>query len=68
MELNNALFFVHTRLGLVGYFCAGKLNKLVIVDPFDIITKFLNKKSVRHHGDTNDIVKWNSIINISQRY
>ena len=43
-ELNEALIFIHNRLGLIRYFCYEKLNKLVIIDPqiiFDTITKFI---------------------------
>ena len=69
IELNNALYFIHTRLGLVRYFCTEKLNKRVIVDTqilFDIITSFVNKKFVRH-GDPNDIIKFETQGILSKR-
>ena len=44
IELNNALFFIHTRLGLIRYFSVKGLNTLIVIDPqilFDIITKLI---------------------------
>ena len=43
-ELNHALFFIHTRLGLIRYFSVKELNTLVVINPqilFDTITKLI---------------------------
>ena len=58
-ELNDALFFIHTRLGLVRYFCVKELNKLVVIDPqilFDTITKFIVNTFVSDHAKSNEIL------------
>ena len=60
-ELNDALFFIHTRLGLVRYFCVKELNKLVVIDPqilFDTITKLIVKTFVSDHAKVNEIVEF----------
>ena len=57
-ELNDALFFIHTRLGLLRYFCVKELNELVVVDPqilFDTITKFIVKTFVSDNVKVNEM-------------
>ena len=57
-ELNNALSFIHTRLGLLRYFSVKGLNSLVILDPqilFDKITDLLVKTFIREHAKPNEI-------------
>ena len=57
-ELNNALFFIHTRLGLVRYFCVEDLNTLVVIDPqilFDTITKLIVETFIGDHAEVNEI-------------
>ena len=58
MELNNALFFIHTRLGLIRYFCVKELNNLVVIDPqilFDKITKLIVKTFVSDYANVIEI-------------
>ena len=60
-ELNDALFFIHTRLGLVRYFCVKELNKLVVIDPqilFDTITKLIVNTFVSDHAKSNEIIEF----------
>ena len=48
-ELNHALFFIHTRLGLIRYFSVEGLFNLVVIDPqviFDAITTLINETFV----------------------
>ena len=48
-ELNHALFFIHTRLGLIRYFSVEGLFNLVVIDPqviFDGITTLINETFV----------------------
>ena len=69
-ELNDALFFIHTRLGLLRYFCVEKLNKLVVIDPqimFDTITKVLVKTFVSDHAKINEIEEFQKRGIISQK-
>ena len=57
-ELNHALFFIHTRLGLVRYFSVKGLNTLVVIDPqvlFDRITTFLNETFVTDYAEVTEI-------------
>jgi GTPase SAR1 family protein len=57
-ELNDALFFIHTRLGLLRYFCVKELNELVVVDPqilFDTITSFVVKTFVNKNVKANEM-------------
>ena len=57
-ELNNALFFIHTRLGLVRYFCVKELNNLVVVDPqilFDKITGLIVETFISDHANVCEI-------------
>ena len=57
-ELNDALFFIHTRLGLLRYFCVKELNELVVVDPqilFDTITKLVVKTFVSKNVKANEV-------------
>ena len=57
-ELNNALFFIHSRLGLVRYFCVEELNSLVVIDPqilFDTITKLIVETFIGDHAEVNEI-------------
>ena len=57
-ELNKALFFIHTRLGLVRYFCVKELNYLVIIDPqilFDKITKLIVETFISDHANVSEI-------------
>ena len=57
-DLNDALFFIHTRLGLVRYFCVKELNKLVVIDPqilFNTITKLIVNTFVSDHAKSNEI-------------
>ena len=57
-ELNKALFFIHSRLGLVRYFCVEELNTLVVIDPqilFDTITKLIAETFISDHVDVNEI-------------
>ena len=58
-ELNKALFFIHTRLGLVRYFCVKGLNNLVVIDPqilFNTITKLIVNTFVSDHAKSNEIL------------
>ena len=69
-ELNDALFFIHTRLGLLRYFCVEKLNKLVVIDPqimFDTITKVLVETFVSDHAKVNEIEEFQKRGIISQK-
>ena len=57
-ELNNALVFIHTRLGLLRYFCVEELNRLVVIDPqilFDTITKLIVETFTSDHAKINEI-------------
>ena len=57
-ELNNALFFIHTRLGLVRYFSMDGLNSLVILDPqilFDKITDLIINTFIQERAKPNEI-------------
>ena len=57
-EFNNALHFIHTRLGLVRYFNVEGLNKVVIIDPqiiFDKITSLLVETIIPDHAKSNEI-------------
>lgn len=57
-ELNNALLFIHHRLGLVRYFCVKELNDLVIIDPqilFDTITKLIVETFTSDHANVKEI-------------
>ena len=57
-ELNHALFFIHTRLGLVRYFSIEGLNAIVVVDPqviFDGITTFINETFVSANAELTEI-------------
>ena len=57
-ELNNALFFIHTRLGLIRYFSVNGLNSLVVIDPqilFDKITDLIVNTFVKEHATVNEI-------------
>ena len=57
-ELNNALLFIHYRLGLVRYFSTDALNTLVVIDPqvlFDKITDLIAKTFVSDHAEVNEI-------------
>ena len=57
-ELNDALFFIHSRLGLLRYFCVKELNELVVVDPqilFDTITKFVVKTFISDNVKANEM-------------
>jgi GTPase SAR1 family protein len=60
-ELSKALFFIHTRLGLVRYFNVKELNKRVIIDPqilFDKITDLIVKTFVFDNADVNEVEKF----------
>ena len=60
-ELSDALFFIHTRLGLVRYFNVKELNKRVIIDPqilFDKITDLIIKTFVFDNADVNEVEKF----------
>ena len=60
-ELNNALFFIHTRLGLVRYFCAKDLNTLVVTDPqilFDTVTRLIMDTFTNDHVAVNEIERF----------
>jgi GTPase SAR1 family protein len=60
-ELNKALFFIHTKLGLVRYFNVKELNKRVIIDPqilFDKITDLIVKTFVFDNADVNEVEKF----------
>ena len=49
IEMNKALFFIHTQLGLVRYFSVKELNFLVVIDPqilFTCITGIVKKTLV----------------------
>ena len=57
-ELNQALCFIHSRLGLVRYFNTEELNTLVVVDPqilFDRITELIVKTFTSDHFEANEI-------------
>ena len=57
-ELNNALIFIHSRLGLLRYFCVEELNGLVVIDPqilFDTITKLIVETFTSGHAKVNEI-------------
>ena len=57
-ELNNALFFIHSRLGLVRYFCVEELNNLVVIDPqilFDKITELIVETFISDHANVSEI-------------
>jgi GTPase SAR1 family protein len=57
-ELNNALFFIHARLGLVRYFSVDGLNSLVILDPqilFDKITDLIINTFIQEYAKPNEI-------------
>jgi GTPase SAR1 family protein len=57
-ELNNALVFIHSRLGLLRYFCVEELNGLVVIDPqilFDTITKLIVETFTSDHAKVNEI-------------
>ena len=61
MELNKALLFIHSTLGLVRYFCEEKLNELVIIDPeflFNIFSTLFNKIVTDNHATVNEIEKF----------
>ena len=60
-ELSKALFFIHTRLGLVRYFNVKELNKRVIIDPqilFDKITDLIVKTFVFDNADISEVEKF----------
>ena len=57
-ELNKALFFIHTRLGLLRYFSVDGLNSLVILDPqvlFDKITNLIFNTFDQKRATVNEI-------------
>ena len=57
-ELNDALLFIHHRLGLVRYFSVKELNNLVIIDPqilFDTITKLIVETFTSDHANPKEI-------------
>ena len=57
-ELNNALVFIHSKLGLLRYFCVKELNRLVVTDPqilFDTITKLIVETFTSDHAKVNEI-------------
>ena len=57
-ELSNALFFIHTRLGLVRYFNVKELNKRVVIDPqilFDKITDLIVQTFVYENAEVNEV-------------
>ena len=57
-ELNNALIFIHSRLGLLRYFCVEELNRLVVIDPqilFDTVTKLIVETFTSDHAKVNEI-------------
>ena len=57
-ELDEALSFIHTRLGLVRYFNVKELNTLVVIDPqilFDKITALIDETYVNKHANPNEI-------------
>ena len=61
MELNKALLFIHSTLGLVRYFCVDKLNELVVIDPqilFDTFTTLLTEMFTDYHATVNEIEKF----------
>ena len=62
-ELNNALFFIHTRLGLLRYFSVDGLNSLVILDPqvlFDRITDLIVSTFIEEHAAAYEIEEFQS--------
>ena len=57
-ELNEALLFIHARLGLIRYFSIKELNTIVIIDPeilFDTITKLIVGTFISDHATSNEI-------------
>ena len=57
-ELNQALSFIHSKLGLVRYFNVKDLNTLVVIDPqvlFDKITDLIVKTFTVENVDANEI-------------
>ena len=61
MELNKALLFIHSTLGLVRYYCVDKLNELVIIDPqifFDTFTTLLTEMFTDSNATVNEIEKF----------
>ena len=57
-ELNEALLFIHARLGLIRYFSIEKLNKIVVTDPeilFDTITKLIVGTFISDHVESNEM-------------
>ena len=57
-ELNEALFFIHSRLGLIRYFSVKELNTIVVIDPqilFDTITKLIVGTFISDHAKSNEI-------------
>ena len=58
IELNSALSFIHSRLGLVRYFDIEGLNNLVVIDLqilFDTITRLLVDTFVSSNAEVNEI-------------
>lgn len=58
VEFNQALFYIHSRLGLLRYFPVEGLNALVVTDPqilFDSISKFIVETFTEDHAVTNEI-------------
>jgi hypothetical protein len=57
-ELNQALSFIHSKLGLVRYFNVKELNTLVVIDPqvlFDKITDLIVKTFTIENVDVKEI-------------
>ena len=57
-ELTNALFFIHTRLGLVRYFNIKELKERVVIDPqilFDRITDLIVKTFVCGKANVSEV-------------
>ena len=57
-ELNEALLFIHARLGLIRYFSIKELNTIVVIDPeilFDTITKLIVGTYISDHATSNEI-------------
>ena len=57
-ELNEALLFIHARLGLIRYFSIKELNTVVVIDPeilFDTITKLIVGTFIGDHATFNEI-------------
>ena len=52
-ELHEALWFLHTRMGVIRYFRYGDVSKIVVTDPqllYDKITKVMIKTFTFEHG------------------